>query len=333
VVIILCLQGCAGIYSVVDFEVLEPASVSFPENVGQLLIMNRAPISFDVFDEKDREGMEHSHLIIIDTAISHSTFRGVLEVLQQTPIEKFHSPFWLADRRIDTASLEDLYLTKREVNTLCQQYGADAIISLEFYSMDFDEHSIYYSDAPEVQQTHYYEVSNKVHWQIYLPGSPKPFDSYITVDTLFFTDYLNGIYEPVSSVMGMIRQLFNESGKKYGKYLVPVWTQTSRFLFTGKRDSLKMASTLTSKGDWNHAFEIWENMVGSLDSSIIVDSTLVSKAFNNMAIFFELEDNLDSASILLNLALQYDSLEVVKNYKEDLDIRILNRKEVLRQVR
>ena len=90
---------------------------------------------------------------------------------------------------------------------------------------------------------------------------------------------------------------------------------------------MRLASKLTSQGEWDRAYKIWEGLTAS------DDSTVASKALNNMAIYYELEDNLDSASMLLNMALEYDTLEVVRFYKEELDIRILNRDEVLMQVR
>ena len=321
------LYGCAGIYSTVDFEVLEPATVSFPAHVGQLIIMNRAPVSLYVFEEEDRQGIKQEHLVMIDTAISKNTFRGLLSVLQQSPIERFHTPFWISDRRSDTTSLQDLILTKREVADLCNQYGADAIICLELYTMDIDQHNVHYSEAPSIVQTHYYEISNKLHWNIYLPERPKPFDSYTTVDTIFYTDIQDGLTQSIPSTLEMIQESYYKSGMKYGRYLVPVWIKTSRMLYKGKGDSLKKASKHTSRGEWDQAYEIWEGLTTSADSAI------VSKAYNNMAIYHELEDNLDSAGHLLNLALEYDTLEVVRYYKEELDTRIMNRYEVLKQVR
>jgi hypothetical protein len=98
-------------------------------------------------------------------------------------------------------------------------------------------------------------------------------------------------------------------------------------LYRGKGDSLRLASKLTSQGEWDRAYEIWERLVAS------EDSTMASKALNNMAIYYELEDNLDTSSLLLDMALEYDTLEVVRSYKEDLDTRILNRDEIFRQVR
>jgi hypothetical protein len=48
--------------------------------------------------------------------------------------------------------------------------------------------------------------------------------------------------------------------------------------------------------------------------------------------FYELEDNLDSANYMVNMALVYDSLAVVENYREEIEIRVLNQKEVIDQV-
>jgi len=323
--ILLVLHGCAGIYSVVEFEVLEPATVNFPDDVSQLVVLNRAPFTMDAFDKGDRNGMEEEHLLIVDTLISNNTLRGLQAILQESPIAKFHTPFWLSERRTDTSSMEDLILTKREVEEICSRFGGDAVVSLEFYSLDLNQHYEYYSNAPTVPRIHYYELSNQIKWNIHLPESPRPFDNYIIVDTMYFTDIMDGEFIPIPSVSAMIGELFYNSGLKYGRYLVPVWNHASRTLYKGKGDSLKLASKYTDLGEWEQAFDIWKEL------SVSSDSITISKAYHNMAIYFELEDKLDSASMLVDRALAYDSLELVKNYREELDIRLLNQKEVREQ--
>jgi len=321
------LHGCAGIYSVVEFEVLEPATVSFPDQVSRLLILNRAPLSFNVFTEKDREGMDNNQLLILDTLICNSLNRGLLHVLRQSPIERFHVPVWISERRKDTVLMEDMVLTKREVAAICDNMNGDALISLEFYSMDLDETYDYYTDAPGLAQNHYYQISNIVKWFIYLPGSPRPFDEYAMEDTLFFPDVVNGQFNQAPTTLQMIRESFFESGMKYGRYLVPVWIQASRSLYKGKEDFLRLASKHTDKGEWTQAYKIWENL------AVSEDTTLASKALHNMAIYWELEDNLDSASLLVDQALEHDTLEAVRFYREELDTRLENRKEVINQVK
>ena len=326
-ILLLLFQGCGSIYSVVEFEVLEPATVNFPDDVNQLVFLNRAPITVDVWAEENQEGMDYRQLIILDTLIVNNLHRGVLDVLRQSPIETFRRPIWLSDRRTDTSLLEDLVLTKREVNEICDSIGGDAIISLEFYSAAVKQHFDFYRDEPEEILNHYFEVSNKVKWKIYLPDRPRPFDSYSTVDTLFYSVILDG--ELLSKVPGldMIRDLFYESGYKYGTYLVPVWNRTSRVLYRGREDSLKLAIKYTDTGDWESAFTIWNDLTASQDS------TLVAKAFHNLAVYYEIEDKLDSASLMLDLSLDHDTLDPDIMYKEELEVRLLNRKDIERQVR
>ena len=323
----LLLQGCAVNYRVVEFEILEPATLEFPEDVKQLIILNRSPISFDIWAEQNQLGMDTRQLVLLDTLIINNLFRGVLEVLRSSPAQKFHMPIWLSDRRTDTTALEDLVLTRREVDNICDTIMGDAIISLEIYTVGMDQHFDYYKDDPDEVANHYFEVSNSLLWKIYLPGSPRPFDSYTMIDTLFFPSIVDGELLPFIPGVDMLRQLFYESGYKYGRYLVPVWNRASRILYSGRNDSMKLAIRYTDEGDWDRAYSIWKNMTA------LEDSTLVARAYHNMAVYQELEDSLDSASILLDMALAHDSLDMDTLYREELDVRILNRKDIIKQVR
>jgi len=320
------LQGCASKYSVVEFEILEPATVEFPDHVNRLLILNRAPITLDIWSDKNQIGMDARQLVLLDTLIINNLFRGVLDILSNSPAEKYRIPIWLSDRRTDTALLEDRILTRREVENICDTIGGDAIISLEFYSVGLEQHFDYYKDAPDEVQNHYFEAFNSLKWNIHLPGSPRPFDSYTTIDTLFFSLIIDGELLPLVPGVDMLRSLFYESGQKYGSYLVPVWNYASRYLYRGRNDSLKLAVKHTDEGDWESAFSIWNNLI-TLD-----DSTLVAKAYHNMAVYYELEDDLDSASMMLDLALEHATLESDTLYREELEVRILNRGDILKQV-
>ena len=320
------LQGCASKYSLVEFEILEPATVEFPDHVNRLLFMNRAPITTDVWADQNQIGMDVEQIVLLDTLIINNLFKGVLDVLRNSPAEKYHIPIWLSDRRTDTTLLEDRILTRREVENICDTIGGDAIISLEFYSVGLEQYFDYYEDAPDEVQNNYFEVYNSLKWNIHLPGSPRPFDSYTTIDTLFFSVIIDGELLPYTPGVDMLRSLFYQSGQKYGSYLVPVWNHASRYLFRGSNDSLKLAVKHTDEGDWESAFSIWNNL------TTLEDSTLVAKAYHNMAVYYELEDNLDSASMMLDLSLEHATLVSDTLYREELDVRILNRKDILNQV-
>ena len=322
------LGGCTSIYSVVEFEVLEPATVNFPDDVKQLVFLNRAPISPVIWDTINREVLDARQLILLDTLINNNLNRGILELLRQSPLTYFHMPIWLSERRADTFALEDRILTKREVENICNDIGGDAIISMEYYYVGLNEIIDFYTDAPSEIQNNYYEIYNSLKWNIHLPGSPIPFDTYTTVDTLFFPVIENGAFvNPDISALDMLRDLFYGSGFKYGRYLVPVWNHASRILYQGKGDSLKLAVRYTDNGDWESAFSLWSGL------TLSSDRTMAAKACHNLAIYYELEDQLDSASLLVDKALEFDSLDLVQFYREELDVRLLNRKEIEKQVK
>jgi hypothetical protein len=323
----LALQGCAGIYSIVEFEVLEPATVSFPESVHQLVFLNRAPLTINNWSELNQVDLSASELVLLDTLVVNNLFRGVLDVLRNSPAKRFQMPIWLSERRSDTANLSDRILTKREVDNICDTIGGDAIISLELYFAAIDQHFDYYSDAPDLLQNQYFVVSNRVIWNIHLPQSPRPFDTYTTVDTLYFPLIENGTFTEYVPGANMIRDLFYLSGYKYGSYLVPAWNKTSRIIYRGRGESLRQAVKLTDTGDWEGALSIWDQLTAS------DDSTLVAKAFHNMAVYFEMEDNLDSASFLLDCSLAHDTLDSDMMYREELDVRLLNRIDIEKQVK
>jgi hypothetical protein len=321
------MGGCASNYSIVEFEVLEPATVDFPDEVQQLIFLNRAPISPVIWDTVNRQELDARQLVLLDTLINNNLNRGILELLRQSPLTRFHMPIWLSDRRLDTIALEDRILTKREVQNICDTIGGDAIISMEYYFVGLNRRYDYYKDFPSEIQNSYYEVYNRLKWNIHLPGSPVPFDTYNTVDTLFFPVIVNGAFVSSElSALDMVRDLFYGSGFKYGRYLVPVWNQASRILYRGRGDSLKLAVKHTDNGDWESAFSLWKGL------TLSSDSTMAAKAYHNLAIYYELEDQLDTAIILVDKALELDSLELVKFYREELDVRLLNRKEIEKQV-
>ena len=269
-----------------------------------------------------------TQLVLLDTLVINNLLRGVLAVIRDSPAHKFHMPIWLNERRADTALLDDLELTRREVDLICDTMMCDAVISLEYYTVGLNQYYEYYRDDPDEVLTHYFEAYNALKWNIHLPGSPRPFDSYSMVDTLFFPLVLDGELQDYVPGADMLRQLFYASGYKYGTYLVPVWTPASRILYRGRNDSLRKAVQHTDEGEWDQAYAIWRNMAKEMD-----DSTLVAKAYHNMAVYLELEDNLDSASLMLDLALAHDSLEIDTIYREELDIRIMNRENIRKQVR
>ena len=320
---VLHFLGCSGSYRLVEFEVLEPAPIEFPDQVELLLITNRLPQHHNFLDSSGISKLSKQQLLILDTLITKNIFRGLNEVLKQSPIASFQSPVWSSERPTELLDADYMALTKREVSGLCNENKTDAVISLEwctfkmeFYCSRFEEDAIYLV----------YRTILQTNWNIYLPANPLPFHEYHLVDTLYYSANYEDASSPNSSVSEAVRDISYESGFNYGCLLTPVWNITNRNVFSGGNPYLRNGARDTKKGEWDRALKEWIYLSNS------GDNTEIAKSFHNMAIYYELEDNLDSASHLINQAVLYDTLPLIKGYQEEINDRVQKRTTVVRQV-
>jgi len=322
--IVLLASGCAGTYTAVSFEILEPATVNLPDNVKQVLILNRSPRSDELYQKEDINGLNKEQLFILDTLISNNIMRGLNSKLRESTMPVFNNPIWLSQRRNDTIGL-NIPLTKRDVNEICFNNGCDAIISLEYFLLHVTD-TFFYEDG-DVWNIRY-KYSNTAKWQIYLKGSPIPFDTYVTSDTVYYDRYINEIQmmDEVPSTVDLVKSVSNITGETYGRYLSPSWSRIDRIMYRGKEDILRKTSRMTDRGDWDEAYAVWDSL------SLLKDSVLAAKANYNMAVYHELEDDLMSALRLVIQSEKLDSTEIAESYREDLQVRLLNRSRIIKQI-
>lgn len=316
---ILILHGCSVSYQLVEFESLEPSKVNFPEDVRQLLIINRLPVSFTLLDSSDLSKLSRNQVLGLDTMVSKNVFLGLFELLKLSPLECFHWPIWDTERQSDLMVKHDVRLTKREVIDLCARNSADAIVSLESCSMEIDFKGYYWHGY--VLNSPIYQTILKTAWTVYLPQNPRPYHEYASIDSLKDVAFYGKL-----DFSKMIREVSFKSGYNYGKFITPVWKQTRRKLYVNGETKLRRGGRKTGEGDWEKAFEIWN------DLSLSGKSNSRAKALYNMAVYYELGDQLDSASFCLDRALSLDTLSMIGEYHEEIDTRLQKQKILLEQV-
>lgn len=303
----------------VEFEVLEPATIQFPEDVRQLLVLNLLPQTHNFLDSSAVARLTHEQLIIIDTIITKNVFLGLYDVLKHSPIEWFQFPTWHVERQSDLLARSEIKLTKKEVIDLCNQKYSDAIVGLESCKLDIKFVGKAWTD--EVSYSNVYQSILSTGWVLYLPANPTPFYEYLLVDSLY---HIHVSDDPL--VSEMIRNNSFENGSKFGRMLTPFWKRAVRNIYSGGNSGLRSATRQTNKGNWDEALSDWSKVADS------GDSTDMAKALYNISVYYELEDSLDSASYFINRAVACDSLTPIKEYKEEIDQRIQNKQTILKQV-
>lgn len=318
--LLMCMiPSCIPGYRLVEFEVLEPAMKNMPDGVKQVLILNRLPTSSYFLDSTSRSGLNQKQLVVLDTLIGKSIFEGMNSVLRISPIQSYWWPIWSDNRQSELHSSGDMKLTKREVADHCNVNYTDAIISLEFCFVDIKfEGYIYPATIPVTKS---YLVAFTSSWVIYHPGYPKPVHEYHIKDTLYYETKLKAV-----QYTEMIRDASFRSGVKAGAVVSPVWIKSQRNVFSAGNHKLSKAAWYTEQGDWEEALDIWKEV------SEHGSRRAAARALNNMAVYFELEDNLDSASYYIDMALASDSLELIKSYQRTIESRRLKKLRIFEQL-
>jgi hypothetical protein len=212
------------------------------------------------------------------------------------------------------------------VEDICLSFGLDALITQDYYSVEFIQYVAFNAQRNMSQEV--ISLVQDVHWTVYIPGVEKPLDKWHFHDTLYF---VNNIKPQVEinrhTPLSIMREGGNEVGYSFGIRNVPVWNEISRIVYLGYDKELRLAAKRTNKGDWERAKIIWEQNLNA------EDKRLAAKCAYNLAVYYELEDDIDTALQYALQAKEIWSPPVIEFYIQELGIRQQNKGDLARQMR
>lgn len=325
VLMLMVLQGCTGSKSYVRFEVMEPAKITYPEQVQKIGYLTAAPITVYAFPKRNRAELDPVSLRIIDTIVVNNVYKGFLEGKQFSDLTYLEDVTKLSARKEDTTGRKDL-IEKSLRQKAFREFGLDGLIVMEYY-----ETGIYKSPARfDFMMGEYiqeFRFQSEILWRIYVEGEEQPVDEYLARDTLY---YVNSESMPASQFMDatdVLRDGSAEIGFRYGLRHIPKWTEVSRVVFRGSQKPLRDAAVYTDQGEWEKAVEIWSAFAENDDPK------LAAKANHNLAVYFELQDELEKAEAFASEALELWKNEYTEDYRQELQDRIREKEKILKQVR
>lgn len=319
------LNGCFTSRSFVNFEVLQPAVITYPESVHNIGYLNRAPLSKYSFYEKNQINLDQVSLLMVDSMICNNLKKGFLEARKDTELPYLDFILTMESRRRDTVNrssqISELYR-----NDLFKKHNLDALIVLEYYKLKLEKSGTNYSYSYRdyIQE---YSFAAEVFWRIYVRGSENTLNEFTNADTLY---YVNSRSSPDSlrwNTVGVIQNGFYEIGYSYGQKHIPVWNNVLRIMFRGKGSTLRNAARYTDTGDWESALQIWTSLSENEDARIS------AMARNNIAIYYELEDEIPTALEYAQSALDLWENETIEAYVQELKIRLENQEDIYKQYR
>jgi hypothetical protein len=272
-VLVLVFLLCAA--PTIYFDVMVPAAIDLPGHIRSLAIIDRSHSENKVVTLVEK-GL-YSAITGEKDPLSVTCINGLSDQLRNyQAIQLVHTP--VVEKRPGTSMEFPEPLHWFEVDAYCKQFGTDALISMEIFTIQL------LKDAAEV----------KVGFRIYDPASKQVIDQF-----MFFNSA--GLRNPTPNLEGMVMKLVNEDGAMYdasygagviyGKRITPAWYRAERKYYkrSKRNDDFAMGARMMEINDWNAAIESLEAAYQSPKRKTR------GRAAHNLAVVYEILGDLPAA--------------------------------------
>lgn len=293
------LSSCAST-ELMHLSVQEPAPVTLPSYVKNVLVVNRTQVSkksqiIDVVDkvvsfkdgDLDKDGALAAITGLTDELKKNNRFDDI-KMLPNTDLTTNVPGMFPAPLSWDT------------VDKYCKENNADALFSLELFTTDSKiDYSVNNTtirtplgNIPAVEQQANMHTLVKAGWRIYDPATRNILDEMELGKTITF--YGRGI-NPVIAVQALlnrkeaVQEVANTAGHAYAFRIIPLWYRVSRDYYVRGTNNFKIAKRKAQAGNWDDAAKLWQQETTNHKRKI------AGRACYNMAIISEINGDLNTA--------------------------------------
>lgn len=321
-----CVLSACSTVEYIGIETYNPAEITFPKSVGTVLIVNNA------VPQPANAGYIHTLFgVKQDTARAYadSALFDACSALGKTIVDDsfFNDVLLYHDgTREDDSCLVDRKLTREVVEALCDETGADAVISFDRLLFLMTKDVSAFADgfvAGDIQ------VKMDGVVRSYLPGRENPLATVYVEDSIYWSEAVDDpaildYYLP--SPDAALRAAGQYIGARVTPNFIPHWEKELRWYFKGESARWKEATAYAQAEKWTEAASRWRSIY--THSSRWKEQ---AKAASNLALYYEMNTALKEAfewaskSYDLfneNKGADYSQTKMQKIYAETLSQRI-----------
>jgi len=280
------LSSCATSINYLSIQVLEPASITFPPEVTNVLIVDNTPVEEKEKDKK-KDNNNNQDILTID-----STKTILLNSLRQFMNEEkyFNNVDLYPYKTNSTSVLKDATpLTRRKVQAICRDSKADALVSLDFFVISAQiqsENVAYFTDYSVL------EAKIGTIMRVYSKNGDQYSAPLGYIDSLYREgpapwDIRRNNIEEINVLLTDIAIV---GADKLTGTLIPSWKSYNRWYYPGGSAEMKKATEYVKSGKWQEAADIWENVYATETKT---DNKI--KLATNLALAYECLDNVENA--------------------------------------
>lgn len=324
--LLIALTGCGHR---VDVSFVEPADIALPDEVQQILVVNRSlPGNAGEAVLDATEALATGEGFDADRDTSAAALAELTRVLNETG--RFEAEQLTLDPKRVDSGLWAGPLSSRDAQRLCRVHDCDAIIALDALDADTFHTAVDEprepGEAPQI--TAISETQVEATFRVYDGSSGAVLDTQrLAVGA---TDEVTGDAREATAAFAAAphvqRQLAAEVGSSYGARVAPHHAVASRPLYRTGHPQLRAASKAMRRGDQPRAMHLWRQLVrtGDLKEQ--------AKARHNLAVAQEVRGDLERAWTLASRAAADLSRPRTNRYVTELELRMDQEERLERQL-
>lgn len=324
---LLLLASCAS-YNNIELEVLLPSKYSFKSPVKHLVILNNANEQApNVGHSNYQQSVAGYHLKTkgkriggIHLEVDSTTTNCIYNLYNYLSATEMYEQLDLV-KKSSTQPKINSYTTRNYF----KDYNADALLVLE--RLEYQDNYTVIRNKTYDTEDYELEVIAQSSWSIYFSQNPTQAYTFSVKDTLYWNK------RNIDRSDCILHTVW-ENGAKAAKKISPHWQKSSRLYYAGTSYIYNQIELALANDDWTLAASYWKQIYDGQKKN---KKTKGRMAYN-MALFFEVENDFDSALSWIREAsvifTQQDSLyEVImcQEYAKILQGRKVNKKKIDQQ--
>lgn len=320
VILIIILSSCGTSTNLLTISVRNPASITFPPEVTSIVIVdNSPPYKEDDNHDHDHDNKSKTGEQTILTGDSSRTL--LLKSLQQFMSEEsYFNKVELYPYKTNNSAAETVVpLSKRKVQAICIERGADALIALDLFTI---------SAQIETENTGYFSnysiLGTKLGLLVraYSNIGNQYGEPIVLLDSLFreeSTDW-SRLKSNVPEINSLITEMSIVGADKLTGKFIPSWQTQERWYYSNSSSKMKEADKLVRQAKWKEAADIWNSLYQQERNT----KKKIRLAFN-IALANEYLDDTENALSWIKSA--YDLLP--QKSDDDLSLQVMKYKQIL----
>lgn len=299
------LVACGSTSNLISIEVLEPALITPPSDVKNVLIVDNSPSQEKESIMINGEENTESHFISTDSA-RNITLYALSQFMDD---EKYFNNIDLYPRNTNGGYDKEIKpLSLSKIQSISREKDADMLIVLDLFTI---------SAESEYINTDYFEGFTLLTAK--LGSIVRAYDNtgkeivkpFVHLDSLYqessskWTNRNNIIQE----MNGLVQETAIHSADKIANVFVPLWKKYDRRIYTSGSKDMKSAESLVAANKWGEAADIWAMLYATEKNK-----SKAAQLASNIAVANECIDDVKSALYWINEA--YDNLPTTNRQTE-----------------